>query len=121
MTHCRSVSMKVVQPAAVQIKAGRALIEGDLTVPVKAGGLVLFAHGSGSSRFSKRNQFVARVLQGGGYATLLLDLLTSDEEAIDDETREYRFDVDRLGHRVVFAIDWAASHPRIPCRSMECA
>lgn len=112
--------MEMVQPAAVQIKAGRVLIEGDLTIPAKAAGLVLFAHGSGSSRFSKRNRFVARVLQGGGYATLLLDLLTNDEEAIDDETREYRFDVDRLGHRVVSAIDWAASDPQVARLPVAC-
>jgi dienelactone hydrolase len=103
----------MVHPAAVQINAGRALIDGDLTVPLKADGLVVFAHGSGSSRFSRRNRSVAQVLQRGGYATLLLDLLTRDEEAIDEQTREYRFDVDRLGHRVVAAIDWAASDPRI--------
>ena len=86
----------MVQPAAVQIRAGRVLIEGDLTIPPRVGGLVVFAHGSGSSRFSRRNRSVAQVLQGGGYATLLLDLLTREEEAIDERTREYRFDVDRL-------------------------
>jgi dienelactone hydrolase len=101
----------MAQPAAVQIKAGRILIAGDLTIPVEAAGLVVFAHGSGSSRFSRRNRSVAQVLQRGGYATLLLDLLTREEEAIDEETREYRFDVDRLGHRVVAAIDWASSNP----------
>jgi dienelactone hydrolase len=101
----------MVQPAAVQIKAGRVLIEGDLVIPAKATGLVVFAHGSGSSRFSRRNQSVAQVLQGGGFATLLLDLLTHEEESIDARTREYRFDVDRLGHRVVAALDWASSHP----------
>ena len=99
--------------AAVQITAGQVLIEGDLTIPVKAAGLVVFAHGSGSSRFSRRNRSVAQVLQGGGYATLLLDLLTRQEEAIDEQTREYRFDIDRLGHRVVAAIDWTASHPQV--------
>ena len=98
--------------SAVQIQAGRALIEGDLTLPTRVAGLVVFAHGSGSSRFSRRNRSVAQVLQGGGYATLLLDLLTQEEEAVDERTREYRFDVERLGHRVVAAIDWAASHPR---------
>jgi dienelactone hydrolase len=101
----------MVQPAAVQIKTGRAIIEGDLTVPLRAAGLVLFAHGSGSSRFSRRNRAVAHVLQRGGYATLLLDLLTRDEDAIDEHTREYRFDVDRLGQRVVAAIDWASRNP----------
>ena len=110
----------MVQPAAVQIKVGRAPIEGDLTIPVKAAGLVLFAHGSGSGRFSRRNRSVAQVLQRGGYATLLLDLLTRQEDAIDEQTREYRFDVDRLGHRVVAAIDWRASHPQVARLPVAC-
>ena len=110
----------MVQASAVQIKVGRVLIDGDLTVPPKAAGLLVFAHGSGSSRFSRRNRSVAQVLQGGGYATLLLDLLTHEEEAIDERTREYRFDVDLLGHRVVAALDWATSDPiasRLPVAS----
>jgi putative phosphoribosyl transferase len=110
----------MIQPAAVQIKAGRALIEGDLTVPAKVGGLVVFAHGSGSSRFSRRNRSVAQVLQSGGYATLLLDLLTREEDVIDEQTREYRFDVDRLGHRVVATIEWAARHPTLAPLRVAC-
>ncbi len=110
----------MMQPAAVQIDAGRVLIEGDLTIPVKAAGLVVFSHGSGSSRFSRRNKSVAQVLQAGGYATLLLDLLTRQEDAIDEQTREYRFDVDRLGHRVVAAIDWTAGHPQVARLPVAC-
>jgi dienelactone hydrolase len=110
----------MVQPAAVQIQAGRVLIEGDLTTLLKAAGLVVFAHGSGSSRFSRRNRSVAHVLHSGGYATLLLDLLTREEEGIDEQTREYRFDVNRLGHRVVNAIDWAASHPHLARLPVAC-
>ena len=110
----------MVQPAAVQIKAGRVLIDGDLTIPPKCAGLVIFAHGSGSSRFSRRNRSVAEVLQGGGYATLLLDLLTRQEDSIDEQTREYRFDVDRLGHRVVAAIDWTASYPKLSRLPVGC-
>jgi dienelactone hydrolase len=106
--------------AAVQIRAGRALIDGDLTTPTKAAGLVVFAHGSGSSRFSRRNRSVAQILQGGGYATLLLDLLTRDEDLVDEQTREYRFDVDRLGNRVVAAIDWAAGHPSVAGLPIAC-
>jgi dienelactone hydrolase len=110
----------MVQPAAVQIQTGRVLIGGDLTVPLKAAGLVVFAHGSGSGRFSRRNRSVAQVLQGGRFATLLLDLLTREEEAIDEQTREYRFDVNRLGHRVVNAIDWVASHPQVARLPVGC-
>ena len=110
----------MVQASAVQIQAGGALIEGDLTIPVTATGLVVFAHGSGSSRFSRRNRSIAQVLQGGGYATLLLDLLTRQEDVIDEQTREYRFDVDRLGHRVVAAIDWTASHPQVARLPVAC-
>jgi dienelactone hydrolase len=110
----------MVQPAALQIKAGAVVIDGDLTIPVNAAGLVVFAHGSGSSRFSRRNRNVAQVLQGGGHATLLLDLLTRQEEALDEQTREYRFDVNRLGHRVVAAIDWTASHPPVARLPVAC-
>jgi dienelactone hydrolase len=81
-------------------------IEADLRVPERASGLVVFAHGSGSSRFSSRNRRVADTLQQRGLGTLLLDLLTRDEEAIDIRTARYRFDIDRLGARVVAATDW---------------
>jgi dienelactone hydrolase len=95
--------------SAVQIQAGPARLDADLTVPPAAAGLVVFAHGSGSSRFSTRNQSVAQVLIDGGFATLLLDLLTAEEESVDVRTMEYRFDVERLGGRVVAALDWAAA------------
>jgi dienelactone hydrolase len=97
--------------SSVHIEVGRALIEGDLVVPLDAAGLVVFAHGSGSSRFSARNRSVAQVLADGGFATLLLDLLTREEEAVDLRTMEFRFDIDRLGRRVVAALDWAAARP----------
>jgi dienelactone hydrolase len=104
----------------VRIRAGGALIDGDLTVPARAAGLVVFAHGSGSSRFSRRNRAVAQTLEDGGFATLLLDLLTRDEEAVDLRTRQFRFDVDRLGHRVVAAIDWARGEPGIADLPIAC-
>jgi dienelactone hydrolase len=110
----------MVRPTAVQIEAGRVLIDGDLTIPRRTAGLVVFAHGSRRSRFSRRHQSVAQVLQRGGYATLLLDLLTREEDAVDEQTREYRFDVDRLGQRVVAAIDWAASHPETARLALAC-
>jgi dienelactone hydrolase len=89
--------------------ASNITLDGDLTVPEGAMGLVVFACGSGSSRHSIRNRAVARTLQQQGFATLLLDLLTREEELIDG--REYRFDVDLLARRVVTATDWAESNP----------
>jgi dienelactone hydrolase len=108
------------QTRPVQIRAGAALIDGDLTIPQRAVGLVVFAHGSGSSRFSGRNRAVARTLEDGGFATLLLDLLTREEEAIDLRTREYRFDIDRLSHRMVAAIDWVAGESDISDLQIAC-
>lgn len=90
----------------VRVPAGSVFCEGDLRVPDGAAGLVIFAHGSGSSRFSARNRAVASTLEDAGLGTLLLDLLTPDEAAIDDLTREYRFDIDRLAYRVIAAADW---------------
>src|SRR6266404_4213724 len=91
----------------VQIHAGCTVLSGNLTVPEKAVTLVLFAHGSGSSRHSPRNQFVARTLNDAGLATLLFDLLTPDEEAIDMRTREHRFNIGLLAERLVHATRWA--------------
>jgi dienelactone hydrolase len=108
------------QDRPVQIRAGTVLIDGDLTIAPGTGGLVVFAHGSGSSRFSRRNRAVAQTLVDAGFATLLLDLLTREEESVDVHTDEYRFDVDRLGHRVVAAIDWAAGEPDIARLPIAC-
>src|SRR5712671_5418497 len=91
---------------AVIIDAGGVALEGDLVVPPAAPGLVMFAHGSGSSRHSSRNRFVAEELQRGGLATLLLDLLTPAEEQIDERTRHLRFDIGLLADRLVGAIRW---------------
>ena len=92
---------------AVHIELGPVALDGDLHVPVQAAGLVIFAHGSGSSRFSRRNRAVAKVLEHAGFGTLLLDLLTRQEEAEDERTAEYRFNIPLLGARVVGAADWA--------------
>ncbi len=92
--------------------AGRAL-QADLTQPAAATGLVIFAHGSGSGRHSSRNQFVARVLQSRGLATLLADLLTMDEEAIDRVTAHLRFDIGLLSQRVIGLIVWARADPAV--------
>ena len=91
----------------VQIHAGRTVLSGNLNIPKDAGALVLFAHGSGSSRHSPRNQFVARTLNEAGLATLLFDLLTPREEAIDMRTREHRFNIQLLAERLVHATKWA--------------
>src|SRR5881392_2429733 len=89
--------------AEVHIQAAHAVLSGNLTIPDNAVGLVLFAHGSGSSRHSPRNQFVARTLNDAGLATLLFDLLTPEEEAIDTYTREHRFNIGLLAERLVHA------------------
>jgi putative phosphoribosyl transferase len=105
---------------SIVIRVVEGDIGADLRVPERASGLVIFAHGSGSSRFSSRNRAVAEFLEARGFGTLLLDLLTREEEAIDVHTREYRFDIDRLGRRVVLATDWAQNRPdlkRLPIGS----
>ena len=84
---------------------GQAL-EGQLSTSPTAHGIVLFAHGSGSSRHSPRNQYVARTLEGRGLATLLIDLLTPEEERLDVLTTQYRFDMARLAGRLVTIVDW---------------
>src|SRR5947208_15826289 len=91
----------------VQIQSGHAILSGNLNIPEGATALVLFAHGSGSSRHSPRNQFVARTLNDAGLATLLFDLLTQKEEAIDTQTRELRFDIHLLAERLLHATKWA--------------
>jgi dienelactone hydrolase len=90
----------------VEVPAGGVTLEGNLTVPDGARGVVLFAHGSGSSRHSPRNRFVAQALNEAGLATLLVDLLTADEEAIDAYSAHYRFDIGLLAGRLVGAVDW---------------
>ncbi len=90
-----------------QIQAGSATLVGNLSIPENATALVLFVHGSGSSRHSPRNQFVARTLNNAGLATLLFDLLTPEEEAIDARTAELRFNIKLLAERLVHATNWA--------------
>lgn len=95
----------------VTIEAGAAYLNGDLAVPIGAQGLVLFAHGSGSSRHSPRNRYVAEVLRQSGLGTLLMDLLTADEEAVDQYTSHLRFDIPLLSERLVGATDWVKNDP----------
>jgi putative phosphoribosyl transferase len=96
---------------SVRVSVGPVTLEGDLGIPQGARGIVLFAHGSGSSRHSPRNRYVAQVLREGGLATLLLDLLTPEEEATDLHTAHLRFDIGLLAGRLVGATDWMAQHP----------
>lgn len=97
----------------VRIPAGRATLDGNLTLVDEAIGLVLFAHGSGSSRHSPRNQFVARMLNNSGLTTLLFDLLTPEEESVDLHTREHRFDIGLLAERLIHATKWARQQKEI--------
>jgi dienelactone hydrolase len=95
----------------VAVTAGPITLEGNLVVPAGAQAVVLFAHGSGSSRHSPRNRFVAQVLQQGRLATLLVDLLTAEEEAVDLRTAHLRFNIGLLAERLVGATEWLAQRP----------
>jgi putative phosphoribosyl transferase len=104
----------------VEIEAAAARLAGDLTVPDDARGLVLFAHGSGSSRFSPRNRAVAKALREAGLGTLLMDLLTADEENVDLRTGHLRFDIQLLAERVVGALDWLSEEPATRDQAFGC-
>src|SRR5258708_4616398 len=99
-----------VEERLVRVPAGPARLEGNLSLPEGARAVVLFAHGSGSSRYSSRNRHVARLLNEAKLATLLIDLLTSDEEAIDARTAHLRFDIALLEERLVGATDWLVEY-----------
>lgn len=100
-----------MQTSEVMVKAGGVTLAGNLSVPAQTTGLVIFAHGSGSSRFSSRNRYVAEQLQARRLATLLFDLLTADEHRIDQHTRELRFDIGLLSSRLRDTVDWALQQP----------
>jgi putative phosphoribosyl transferase len=100
------------QRGEVVVPAGDTSLAGDLQLPPEARGVVLFAHGTGSSRFSPRNRFVAESLRGAGLGTLLMDLLTPAEEEEDLRTAELRFDIGLLAGRLVAAVDWLRKDPR---------
>ncbi|HEX7421011.1 MAG TPA: alpha/beta family hydrolase [Thermoanaerobaculia bacterium] len=99
-----------LEQTELQIPAGTVLLSANVVVPANATGVVLFAHGSGSSRHSPRNQFVASALNSAGIATVLADLLTIEEEVIDERTAEFRFDIPWLTTRVVQMIDWVTGY-----------
>jgi dienelactone hydrolase len=100
-----------VEERAVTVTAGGVNLEGNLSLPPRSLGIVLFAHGSGSSRHSPRNQYVAAELQQAGLATLLVDLLTPEEEQVDLRTRHLRFDIGLLAERLVGATEWLGRQP----------
>jgi putative phosphoribosyl transferase len=101
------------QDISVKILAGEATLEADLNIPSKPNGVILFAHGSGSSRHSPRNRHVANILQDAQFATLLLDLLTLDEESLDFQTAELRFDIQLLAKRLLYASEWLEHQPQL--------
>jgi dienelactone hydrolase len=108
-----SPSTRKLEQRHVTIAAGGVRLAGDLTVPRDAHGVVVFAHGSGSGRLSPRNRYVAAELALGGLATVLMDLVTPDEEAVDSRTGHLRFDIPLLADRVIGAIDWLESEPAV--------
>lgn len=108
-----SKSREKVQNQPVLIKVDSLSLEGNLSIPEGAKAIVLFAHGSGSSRFSPRNNYVASILQRSNLATLLFDLLSPEEEEIDLRTRHLRFDIKLLAERLVGATDWLKQNSRL--------
>ena len=103
-----------VQADTVRIPVGEVSLEGELAIPMRgASGLVIFAHGSGSSRFSSRNRWVAETLNGMGLATLLFDLLTAEEQEEDQQTRHWRFNIELLSARLIGTIDWVKQQPEL--------
>ncbi len=104
---------KPVSTQEVVVQAEEALLPGTLALPEGSVGLILFAHGSGSSRFSPRNRFVAASLNEDGLATLLFDLLTAEEEQFDQQTAKLRFDIPLLAARLIAAVDWAHHQPKL--------
>src|SRR5689334_16166072 len=105
--------MKRLHESTVSIPIGKNAIQGDLSIPVEAKGAVIFAHGSGSSRHSPRNKYVAEILNQSDLATLLIDLLTLDEERVDNRTAEHRFNINLLAERLVAATDWTGEHQKL--------
>jgi putative phosphoribosyl transferase len=102
-----------IEHMAVMAPVDSLRLEGTLSVPTAAGGVVLFAHGSGSSRHSPRNRYVADLLNEGGLATLLIDLLTEDEQQVDLQTAHLRFDIRLLANRLVAITEWLVEHPEV--------
>ncbi len=103
----------LIEHTSVSVPAGEVVLQGDLSMPSAPKGIVLFAHGSGSSRHSPRNRYVAEALNERSLGTLLVDLLTAEEEQEDEVTGQLRFDIDLLTQRLVAITDWLASLPQV--------
>ena len=106
-----AIARPLSQAQTLRVPVDGTILNADLAIPVEAHGMVIFAHGSGSSRHSSRHQFVARVQQQSDFGTLLMDLLTEREEALDLQSREMRFDIRLLANRLTATVDWVASQP----------
>lgn len=104
---------QAIEHLPVSVKVGRVALEGYLSVPSQASGVVLFAHGSGSSRHSPRNRYVADILNEGSLATLLIDLLNADEQEVDIQTAQLRFDIPLLANRLVAITQWLREQPQV--------
>lgn len=107
------LSIKYNQNVDIRIPLESTILFGNLYLPQNAAGIVVFVHGSGSSRFSTRNKYVAECLNQSGLATLLFDLLTEDEEKIDNITREFRFNIPLLAERLISVTDWMLTQPKL--------
>lgn len=105
--------MTALKTTAIRIPAGGVLLNADMALPARAEAIIAFAHGSGSGRHSIRNRYVAETLNGYGFATLLADLLTEEEEIIDLRTRQLRFDIPMLADRLVDIAAWLQSAPQM--------
>src|SRR4051812_18949711 len=100
------VVKSTISGGQISIAAEEGQIEGDLILPKAAEGIILFSHGSGSSRLSPRNRYVATILNQAGFGTLLMDLLTREEGELDNITSQFRFDISLLARRLMKALDW---------------
>lgn len=105
--------MPLLEEGLVQVGIGSIALDGNLLVPSGATGIILFAHGSGSSRFSSRNRYVASTLREGNLGTLLIDLLTPQEETRDNVTAEHRFDIGMLADRLIGTVEWLRAQPEL--------
>jgi putative phosphoribosyl transferase len=112
-TSKRRISMDITKEVAISSSDKSLVLQGILSVPKGSQGIVVFAHGSGSSRHSPRNQFVANIFVKSNMATLLMDLLTPEEEEVDSHTRHLRFNIELLAERLNFAAEWLADQQEI--------